>query len=72
MLMFCNVLPEKLMGRLGRIYVPKPLAIKSRRELLAAIRPQHWRHLRADNGDLPESSPGLDGDRSEDAALRVL
>jgi hypothetical protein len=52
--MFSSALPEKLMAALGKIYVPKPLAIKSRKELLAAIKPQHQRHLRADNGDLPE------------------
>ena len=28
----------------------------SRRELIASLRPNHLKHLRADNGDMPESS----------------
>jgi radical SAM superfamily enzyme YgiQ (UPF0313 family) len=54
LLMFASAMPESLMARLGKIYVPKPIPIKSRKELLAAIKPQHQRFLRADNGDLPE------------------
>ncbi len=54
LLMFASALPEKLMAWLGKIYVPKPLAIKSREELLATIKPHHQRHLREDNGDLPK------------------
>jgi hypothetical protein len=54
LLMFASALPESLMARMGKIYRPKPLAIKSRKELLATIKPQHWRHLREDNGDMPE------------------
>jgi hypothetical protein len=54
LLMFSSALPEGLMARMGKIYVPKPIPIKSRKELLAAIKPQHQRYLRADNGDLPE------------------
>jgi len=27
---------------------------KSRKELLATIKPQHWKYLREDNGDLPD------------------
>ena len=42
------------MGRMGKIYIPKPIPIKSRKELLAGVKPQHQRHLREDNGDLPE------------------
>ncbi len=54
LLMFASALPESLMHRMGKIYRGKPLAIKSRKELLATVKPQHWKHLRADNGDLPE------------------
>ncbi len=39
---------------MGKIYVGKPLKVKSRKELLATIQPQHWKYLRADNGDLPD------------------
>ncbi len=42
------------MAAMGKIYVPKPIPIKSRKELLAGIKPQHQRFLREDNGDLPE------------------
>ncbi len=54
LLMFASALPEGVMQRLGKIYRGKPLAIKSRKELLATVKPQHWKHLRADNGDLPD------------------
>ncbi len=54
LLMFASALPEGIMHRMGKIYRGKPLAIKSRKELLATVKPQHWKHLRADNGDLPE------------------
>jgi len=39
---------------MGKIYLGQPLAVKSRRELLASLRPNYLQHLRADNGDLPE------------------
>lgn len=56
LLLFSGALPEKLMGRLGKIYLGKQIEIKSRKELLARIRPQFWKHLRSDNGDMPEPS----------------
>jgi len=31
-----------------------PRANHGREELLATIRPQHWKYLRPDNGDLPD------------------
>ena len=62
LLLFANALPERLMERMGKIYAGKPLQVKSRRELLAAIKPQHRKYLRVDNGDLPEAyEPGADG-----------
>jgi hypothetical protein len=61
LLMFASAMPESLMGRLGTIHVGRPLAIKTRKELLETVRPHHRRHLRADTGDLPphasESGP---------------
>jgi hypothetical protein len=54
LLLFASALPERLMVRMGKIYPGKPLKIKSRKELLAAIRPQFWRNLRRDAGDLPD------------------
>lgn len=54
LMLFAGALPESWMGRLGKIYRGKPMVVKSRKELLASIKPQHWKFLRADNGDLPE------------------
>ena len=55
LMMFAGVAPEKLLQGLGKIHVGKPLVSKSRRELIASLRPNYLKHLRADNGDLPES-----------------
>ena len=52
--MFASALPEKLMAKLGKIYLGKPFHVKSRKELLATIRPNQQKFLRADNGDLPD------------------
>jgi hypothetical protein len=47
---------------MGKIHVGKPLVIKDRRELIASLRPNYLKHLRADNGDLPiEFSRGGEG-----------
>ena len=46
LLLFSSALPENLMARMGKIYPGKPLKIKSRKELLATIRPQFWKYLR--------------------------
>jgi radical SAM superfamily enzyme YgiQ (UPF0313 family) len=53
LLMFASALPESVMGRLGKIYGGEPLRIKTRRELLATIRPSQRRFIRADTGDMP-------------------
>jgi hypothetical protein len=64
--MFASAAPEWLMARCGKIYAGQPLTIKSRKELLATIKPHQRRYLRADAGDLPDdfaappSSPGND------------
>jgi hypothetical protein len=59
LMMFSSALPEKLMGKLGKIYTGKPLHVKTRQELLATIKPHQWKFLRADNGDLPGSAPNM-------------
>ncbi len=51
--MFASALPEKLMAKMGKIYVGKPMKTKSRRELLETIRPNQRQFLREDCGDLP-------------------
>jgi len=52
--MFAGLMPEKWMERLGKIYIGKPMKSKSRKELIATLRPSYWQYLRADNGGLPE------------------
>jgi radical SAM superfamily enzyme YgiQ (UPF0313 family) len=54
LLMFASAAPERVLEKLGKIYVGRPLAIKTRRELLATVRPSQWRYLRHDTGDVPE------------------
>ena len=56
LMMFTGVAPEKVLQTLGKIYVGLPLATKSRRELVASLRSNYLKYLRADNGDLPEGS----------------
>jgi hypothetical protein len=59
LLMFSSALPERLMGAMGKIHVGTPLAVKTRKELLATIKPHQWRYLRADNGEIPEAPPSV-------------
>ncbi|HLV02833.1 MAG TPA: radical SAM protein [Acidobacteriota bacterium] len=54
MMNFSSALPEKWMTRRGKLYGGKPLQIKTRAELLASIRPNYWKYLREDCGDLPD------------------
>lgn len=53
LLMFASAVPERWMARWGKIYLGKPLKTKTRKELIASLRPAFLQHLRADNGDLP-------------------
>lgn len=52
--MFSGAISEKNLNRMGKIYMGKPLKIKTRKELIATLRPNDWQFLRADNGDLPD------------------
>jgi hypothetical protein len=54
MFMFASALPERLMAGMGKIYVGQPMVIKSRKELLATIKPHQYQFLRPDTGDMPE------------------
>jgi len=56
LMMFAGVAPETVLRGMGKIHVGKPLATRNRRELIASLRPNYMKYLRADNGDLPESS----------------
>ena len=55
LLMFSGILSEKRLARIGKIYIGKPLKTKSRKELIALLKPNYLQYLRADNGDLPEA-----------------
>ena len=70
--MFANALPESLLAGIGKIYEPRPLAIKSRKELLSTIRPQHRRFLRADNGDMPAEVVAAPAAEVESAAFQAM
>lgn len=52
--MFSGAISEKNLERMGKIYLGKPLQTKTRRELIASMKPHHWQYLREDNGDMPE------------------
>jgi hypothetical protein len=52
--MFANAMPETVMAKMGKLHIGRPLRIKTRKELLATVRPSQWRYLRADTGDVPE------------------
>jgi hypothetical protein len=54
MFMFASALPESLMGRMGKIYIGKPVKVKTRKELLATVKPSMRQHLRPDTGDMPD------------------
>jgi len=52
--MFASALPERFMGAMGKIHVGRPIQVKTRKELLATIKPHQWRFIPADAGDLPD------------------
>jgi hypothetical protein len=54
MFMFASALPERLMARLGKIHLGRPLKIKTRKELLETVKPSMRRYLRPDTGDMPD------------------
>jgi hypothetical protein len=68
LIMFSSMLPEWLLEKMGKIYRGKPMKVKTRAELLKTIKPQHWKHLRADNGDLPGDPPEQAASASAGAA----
>ncbi len=73
LMLFAGALPEKWMAKMGKIYVGKPIKTKTRKELIATVRPQWLPYFRADNGDLPEGyTPPAVPEPAETADLRVL
>jgi len=57
MFMFASAVPERLMGTFEKIYIGRPLRVKTRKELLATVKPSMRRYLRPDTGDMPEDEP---------------
>ncbi|MDH3492225.1 MAG: B12-binding domain-containing radical SAM protein [Acidobacteriota bacterium] len=53
--MFSGILSEKRLAKWGKIYAGRPIETKTRKELLATIRPKQQQFIRADAGDLPEN-----------------
>jgi len=72
LLLFAGALPEWLMARMGKIYRGRPLAVKSRKELLATVKRQHWKFLRPDSGDLPDGWDAAAESNEAPSPLRVL
>ncbi|MEQ1922865.1 MAG: hypothetical protein ABL952_10190 [Pyrinomonadaceae bacterium] len=54
LMMFAGLLSEKRLAKMGKIYLGKPIEVKTRAELLATLKPNMLKHLREDCGDLPE------------------
>lgn len=54
LLMFSGAISEKRLEKMGKIYVGKPLKTKSRKELLATLKPKMRQYLRPDTGDMPD------------------
>jgi len=69
--MFASALPERFMAWLGKIHLPAPLKTKSRKELLATIKPHMWRYLREDNGDLPSNWHQVVAEHNKNGAAKA-
>jgi radical SAM superfamily enzyme YgiQ (UPF0313 family) len=69
LMMFAGLVPERILQGMGKIYVGKPLVSKSRGELIASLRLNYLKHLRADNGDLPEGFGRSVESRSDQSRL---
>jgi hypothetical protein len=52
--MFASAMPERLMAAMGKIHLGRPIQVKTRKELLATIKPHQWKFIPADAGDLPD------------------
>jgi hypothetical protein len=68
--MFSKLLSDRVLEKMGKIYVGKPLKTKSRKELIASMKERYWQYLRADNGDLPDGFVGQARTEADD--LKVL
>ena len=50
-----EALVEKVMAGMGKIHMGRPVHVKTRKELLATVKPSMRQYLRPDTGDMPES-----------------
>lgn len=57
---------------MGRIYIPKPMKTKTRKELLANVKPHYLQYFRADNGDLPDDFVPPQQPAELEESLRVV
>ena len=57
MMIFCSAPPENLLYAAGKLYKGQPIKVKTRAELLASIKPNYWKYLREDAGDIPAAPP---------------
>ncbi len=71
LLLFASALPEWLMAKMGKIHRGRPMQVKSRKELLATIKQPHWKHLRPDNGDLPDGWEAPPAARAQGLRRRI-
>ena len=70
--MFSGALSEKRLQKMGKIYEAKPMTTKTRKELIASIKPHYLQYLRPDNGDLPEGYAPPSRPLREARALPVI
>lgn len=61
-----------MMARMDKIYMGKPIKAKTRKELIASLKPHYLQYLREDNGDLPEGFLPSTRTTKATAALPVL
>jgi hypothetical protein len=71
LIMFSGAVSEKRLAAMGKIYHGKPLRIKSRKELIASIKPHYWQYLHTDNDDFGQLRlpPPGSGDNSSVAVV---
>ena len=68
-----NVPPsQEAMAKMGKLYTGRPWRVKSRKELLAGIKPHQWKYLREDAGDLPDGFEPADSTERADQMLIPL
>jgi hypothetical protein len=72
LIMFSGLFSERTLARMGKIYLGRPLKTKTRRELIAAVKPHYWKFFRTDNGDLPEGFAPPPPREETSEALRVM